>query len=92
MVRQLQLADHHPARLFGTKLDFEDIKFPVKVRDIHKIEKKNCINISISGYEKKGKISNVSKKCCEEKHVDLLFLGDVGKKYYVPVRFKYIHV
>ena len=35
------------------KLDFKDkffmAKFPVKVRDIHKIEKKNSIGISIFG-------------------------------------------
>ena len=30
-------------------------KFPVKVRDIHKIEKKNSISISVVGYEKKKK-------------------------------------
>ena len=32
-----------PARItknFAKKLDFKDTKFPVKVRDIHKIEKK----------------------------------------------------
>ena len=30
-------------------------KFPVKVRDIHKIEKKNSISISVVDYEKKKK-------------------------------------
>ena len=38
------------------KLDFEDIKFPIKVRDIHKIEKKkNSIGISAFGYDSKEK-------------------------------------
>ena len=43
MVIYLNLANHHPARMakadkdFAKKLDFEDIKFPVKIRDIHKI-------------------------------------------------------
>ena len=36
---------------FAKKLDFTDIKFLVKVRDIHKIEKKNPIGISVFGYE-----------------------------------------
>ena len=55
----LHSADH-PARirkidkLFGDELDFEDIKFPVKIKDIHRIEK-NSIGISVSGYERKEK-------------------------------------
>ena len=40
MVRYLHQVDHYPARirkvdtLFGAKLDFEDTKFPVKIRAI----------------------------------------------------------
>ena len=40
------------------KLDFKDIKFPIKVRDIHKIEKKKkkkSIGISAFGYDSKEK-------------------------------------
>ena len=40
---------------FAKKLDFKDIIFSVKVRDIHKIEKRNSINISVFGYENKEK-------------------------------------
>ena len=46
LVRYLNPADHYPAKItkadkdFAKKLDFKDIKFPVKIRDIHKIEKK----------------------------------------------------
>ena len=53
----LKSADHHPARItvadknVAKRLDFKDIKFPVKTRDIHKIEKKNSVGISIFGYE-----------------------------------------
>ena len=45
LVRYLNPADHHPARItkadkdFAKRLDFKDIKFPVKIRDIRKIEK-----------------------------------------------------
>ena len=45
-VRYLNPADGNSARItkpdkeFSEKLDFRNIKFPVKVRDIHKIEKK----------------------------------------------------
>ena len=58
MVRYLISADHHPARItktdkdFAKELDFKDMKFPVKVRDILKIEKKKIsITISVSGYK-----------------------------------------
>ena len=46
LVRYLQPEDHHPAKIakankdFAKRLDFKDMKFPVKIKDIHKIEKK----------------------------------------------------
>ena len=73
LVKYLNLADRNPARI--TKVDkdfakkFKDINFSVEVRD--KTEKKNLIDISIFGYENKEKHPiYVSKKFCEEKHVD----------------------
>ena len=48
-------ADHNPRRIkktgkdFAKKLDFKDINSPVKVRDIHKIEKGHSIGISAFG-------------------------------------------
>ena len=54
IVRYLIPADYQPARirkidnLFGDELDFEDIKFPPKIKGIHKIEKKNSIGIHSS--------------------------------------------
>ena len=47
---------------FVTELDFKDIKFPVKIRDIHKIEKNNLIGISVLGYEDKKNIQSMSQK------------------------------
>ena len=59
----------------------EDLKFPVKVLDIHKIEKENSLAISVSGYENKEKHPiYISINCCEEKHVDLLLIGEEGKR------------
>ena len=52
-VRYLNSAVHQQARIrkvdkhFAKKLDFKDIKFPVQIRDIKKIEKKNCIGINV---------------------------------------------
>ena len=46
IVRYLNPANHQPARIiktdkdFAKKFDSKDINFPVKIRDIHKIEEK----------------------------------------------------
>ena len=61
IVRYFNPADHNPRRVtkadhdFARKLYFKDIKLPVKIRDIQKIEKKNCIRICVFGYENKEK-------------------------------------
>ena len=94
----LNPADHHPERTrkadkdFAKRLDFKDIKLPVKIRNIHKIEKKNSIGISVFGYENKEKHSiYVSKNCCEEKH---LFIIDKRreKALFFYQRFQYLYV
>ena len=86
-VRYLNAADHNPRRIkkadkdFAMRIDFKSRQFPVKIRDIHKIEKKNSICISVFGYENEEKHPiYLSKKCCEEKHVDVLLIGEQGKK------------
>ena len=89
LVRYLNPVDHNPRRItkadkgFANKLDFENIKFPLKIRDIHKIEK----------IAQKNK--TVSKKCSEEKHVDLLLIGEEVKRHYVLIKdfstFMYDH-
>ena len=61
LVRNLNPADHNPRRItkadkdFEKRLDFKDIKFPVKFRDICKTEKRNSIGISVFGYENNEK-------------------------------------
>ena len=40
---------------FTKKLDFKYIKILVKIRDIHNIEKKNFIGISVFDYQNKEK-------------------------------------
>ena len=51
------------------------MKFPVKIRDIHKIKKKKRIPSTLMFLAIKNKEKHpiyVSKKRCEEKYVDLL--------------------
>ena len=55
-------------------LDFKNIKFAVKIRDIHKIKKKNSSVTSVFGYENKEKHWIYVSKKCEEKNVDLLYI------------------
>ena len=68
IVRYLHPADHHPARIRKTdeiladELNFEGIKFPVKIKDIHKIEKRNSIGINVFGYENEKNIQSIHKK------------------------------
>ena len=69
LVRYLHPANHIPRKIrkdekdFSSKPDLKDLKFAVKIGDIHKIEKKYCIGISVFGYEKNVKIANL----CVEK-------------------------
>ena len=56
------------------------MKFSVIIRGIHKLEKKNIIDINIFRYENNEKYPiYVSKKYFEEKHGDLLLIGE-GEK------------
>ena len=68
IINSLNPVDHNPRIItkagkdFAKNLDFKNIKFPVKVKDIHKIEKENSIGISVFGYEIKEKTSNLCMK------------------------------
>ena len=59
------------------------IKFPDKVRETHKFDKKVSISISVFGYENKEKHPiYVEEKFCEEKHVTLLLIEEKAKNWY----------
>ena len=57
LVRCLHRANPHLARirkidkLSGDELDFKNIKFPVNIKDIHTIERKNSIDILSNSIE-----------------------------------------
>ena len=64
-LRYLYPTDYHRAGItkdFAERLDFKDIKFPVKDRDIHKTDIKNSISMSFFGYEAKKTSSLCIKK------------------------------
>ena len=90
LVWYLHPADHHPGRireidkLFGDELDSEDIKFLVKIKDIHKIVKKSSIGISIFGYENKEKYQICVKKMLLRQ--TCWFIISRRKKHYVLIK------
>ena len=95
LVSYLNPADHNQRRItkadkdYAKRLDFKDIIFPLKIRDILKIGKKNSSGISVFGYENKDKYPvYVTMPCCKEKHVDILFIGETEKKTCSYQRFQ----
>ena len=88
IVRYVNPANYHPSRIRkADKNVAKNKKVPTKIRDIHKIDKKDSIGIRVFGHENKEKYPiYVSKKCCEEKHVDLLLIGEEGKRHYVLIK------
>ena len=101
LVRYLNPADRKPEKItkgdkkFAKKLTLKT-EFPVKIWEIRKIEKNSSISISVFGYESKEKHPiYVLKQFCEEKHVDLLLIGEEGKRCYLLIKdfntFMYDH-
>ena len=69
LVRYLYSEDHNPARItkadkdFAKIIDFKGIKFPVKIRDIHKILKKiSSALVFLAMKIKKKKIQSMYQK------------------------------
>ena len=69
-------------------LDYEGIKFPVKISDIDRIERKNKINISVFGYKGRKQFYPIRISKSEHKdHMELLLLGDgEGSLHYVLIK------
>ena len=101
LARYLHTADHNPTKTrnvdkdFARKFDFKDIKFSVKIRDFHKTEKKNSINISALGYENQQSYSIYVSRNIFRRYVDLLLIEEESKMRYVLIKgfstFMYDH-
>ena len=65
---------------------FKDIKFPVRIRNIHKIEKKNCASIGGFNYENKEKYQIYMLKNTFKGHVDLLTIKAESKRHYIFIK------
>ena len=68
IVRYLNPTDNNPRRItkvdkyFAKKLDFKDIKFPVKIRDIYKIEKNSSTTLEFLTMKIEKKIQSLCQK------------------------------
>ena len=75
----LNPANRHPARItktdqeFAKRLDFNGIKFPVKIRNIQKIEKRNSIGINVSRYEIEKNIQAMSQNNIVKKNMYIYY-------------------
>ena len=67
------------------EFDFEDIAFPLKIRDIHKVEKKSASALVAFGFENKENVSILISKNTFRKHVDLFLTEGKGQFQYVLI-------
>ena len=70
---------------FAKELNFKYIKLPVKLRDIHKIDKKDCIDSNVFSYEKKRKHPIQVSRNTFKRYVDLSLIRE-DKRHYVLIK------
>ena len=68
------------------ELDYQDIKFPVPIKDYEKIEQKNNICIDTFCYENNLIYSVFLSDKTFEKCMDLLLIADEIKSHYVYIK------
>ena len=90
IISYLNPAEHNLGKItkadkdFAKKLHFKNIKLLVKITNTHKLKKKS-IRITVFGYENQEEhLISSSKKCWEEKLVDLLL--EEGKRRYALIK------
>ena len=94
LVKYSNPVDNHPARirkidkLFRDDMDFKDITFPIKVKDIHRVEKKekNSIGIRVFTYERKDIYRLYVLRNAFKKYIYLLLVEENDKNYYVLIK------
>ena len=69
-------------RVYISKLDYSEITFPVTIKQINKIEKKNDIRINVFSYEEKQLFPiHISKEIFED-HMELLLITGESESEY----------
>ena len=91
-VRHLNPQDKTPQRIkksdkeYAKKLDYSEIEFPVTIKQLNKIEKKNNINVNVFGYEDKQPYPVYISKEKYEDHIELLLVTKDENKHYVLIK------
>ena len=68
------------------KLDYSGIEFPVTIKQINKIEKKNSIRINVFGYEEKLTYPIYISDEKYEDHMELLLITKDENKHYILIK------
>ena len=71
---------------YANELTFEDITFPVKIKDIYRFEIQNKISVNVLGFEKGNLYPVHVTKERFDRHVDLLLLSDGKKSHYCWIK------
>ena len=72
---------------FIRNLDYNNINFPVKIKDCHKVELQNNININIFGYEDRQPYPIYISKEKFKDHMELLLITEDKKSHYVLIKY-----
>ena len=90
-IRHLNPQEKDPQRIkkfdkeFIKKLDYSEIEFPITIKQINKIEKKNSIRINVFGYEEKQPYPIYISDEKYEDHMELLLITKDENKHYVLI-------
>ena len=70
------------------ELNCTGVSFPTPLKDIKKIEQQNNISIHVFGYDVKEKVYPLllSKKVIQDRHINLLLIGDGENRHYCLIR------
>ena len=91
-IRYLNPNEKDPQRIkksdkeFIEKLDYSGIEFPITIKQINKIEKKNSIRINVFGYEEKQPYPIYISDEKYEDHMELLLITKDENKHYVLIK------
>ena len=91
-IRHLNPQDKYPQRIkksdkeYIDKLNYNEIEFPVTIKQFNKIEKQNEVNINVFGYEEKQPYPIYISKEKHKDHMELLLISKDENTYYVLIK------
>ncbi|XP_018403208.1 PREDICTED: uncharacterized protein LOC108780113 [Cyphomyrmex costatus] len=91
VVAALYPAENHVYRAslyphYSTVLNFTDIEFPVKLKDISKFERSNNVSVNVYGIEDGDILPLRLTDDKKERHVNLLYVQDGDTEHFVTIK------